>query len=302
MASINIKQLEAFVQVADLASFRKAAAVLKTTQPNISTRIARLEEQLGQTLMERDAGSVRLTQTGVLLLVKARAVLNGLDDFIATANASGLFEGTLRLGVTEMIVHSWLSEYLGALRSQFPNIKVELTVDLSTNLTIGLFNHTIDLALQSSPFNQQSTGELDLGRYTMVWVASPALEITESAPNQSSLCQYPILTHARETTPYQQLETHFASEPKTYLVPSTSLGACLRMTLEGLGVACLPHTMVAEELKKGTLNQLRYSWTPDHLSFKARFHAEKAPYHLREAAQLAQTIASRYTTDSVKAN
>ena len=51
MARINIKQLEAFVQVADLGSFRGAAAVLKTTQPNISARITRLEEQLGQALI-----------------------------------------------------------------------------------------------------------------------------------------------------------------------------------------------------------------------------------------------------------
>lgn len=296
MASINIKQLEAFVQVADLKSFRKAAVVLKTTQPNVSTRIARLEEQLDQTLMERDAGSVRLTPTGTLLLNKARQVLNSLDDFIAAADAPGLFEGTLRLGVTEMIVYSWLSDYLSALRDTFPNVKVELTADLSNNLTTDLFNHSIDLALQSGPFNQQSTGDIKLGSYAMTWVASPKLGLIKTLANRSSICEYPILTHARQTLPFKQIEKHFASEPNAYLVPSTNLGACMRMILDGLGVACLPHAMVAEEIKNGTLTQLKYEWVPDDLFFYARFHAEKAPFHLQQAAKLAQEVAQNYTT------
>jgi len=297
MAKISIKQLEAFVQVADLASFRRAASALKTTQPNISTRIARLEELLGQTLMERDAGSVRLTPAGKQLLGKARAVLNSLDDFIVAAKTPGLFEGTLRLGVTEMIVHSWLSEYLSVLRERFPNIKVELTADLSANLTIGLNNHSIDLALQSGPFGEQTTGNLTLGSYEMAWVVSPTLGVKKKIPDRTTLCQHPILTHARQTLPFKQLEKHLAAEPNAYLVPSTGLGVCLQMTLQGLGVACLPRAMVTTDIKNKRLMQLHYPWLPDNLLFNARFHAEKAPYHLREAAQLAKQVAAEYTAN-----
>ena len=296
MARINLKQLEAFVQVADLASFRGAATALKTTQPNISARIARLEEQLGQTLMERDAGSVRLTQAGALLVDRARYVLRSLDEFMAAANVPGLFEGTLRLGVTEMIVHSWLGAYLSTLRERFPNVKVELTVDISSNLTTSLFNHSIDLALQSGPFTQATTGEIKLGSYPLVWVASPEMEIEEPLSTPSQLARHPILTHARQTLPFMQLEEHFTDQAEVYLVPSTSLAACMRMTLEGLGVACLPRTMVAEEIVQGRLIELGYQWAPDDLAFNARFHAEKAPYHLQQAAELAREVASAYSS------
>ena len=163
MARINIKQLEAFVQVADLASFRGAAAALKTTQPNISARIARLEELLGQSLMVRDAGSVRLTQEGMLLVDKARNIINCVDDFMDSAGASALSEGTLRLGVTEIIVYSWLGDYLSALRERLPNVTVEMTVDISSNLTTALFDRFIDLALQNGPFREPSSGEIHLG-------------------------------------------------------------------------------------------------------------------------------------------
>ena len=65
----NLKQIEAFVWVADLQSFRRAAERLNTTQPNISARISSLEEALGTALMTRDAGSVRLTGKGQTLPV-----------------------------------------------------------------------------------------------------------------------------------------------------------------------------------------------------------------------------------------
>jgi len=73
--NINFKQIEAFVWVADLGSFRHAAERLNTTQPNISTRISNLEEMIGAKVMERDAGSVRLTAKGRELLEEARHII-----------------------------------------------------------------------------------------------------------------------------------------------------------------------------------------------------------------------------------
>jgi len=295
VANINIKQLEAFVQVADQSSFRRAASSLNTTQPNISARISTLERRLGQKLMERDAGSVRLTPVGVELLKKARGVIIALEDFMVAAEAPGLFEGALRLGVTEMIVHSWLGEYLAALRERFPNVAADLTVDLSSNLSEALFSHSIDLALQSGPFNRQTSGSVDLGSYPLVWVASPNLGVGQRVLTLKTLARYSILTHARQTRPYQQLEKHVAEQrdAAARLVPSTNLSACLRMTLEGLGVACLPKAMVKEEVESGALVLLRYLWVPDDLSFKARFHTDKAPYHVRQAAELAGEISRK---------
>ena len=290
MARIDIKQLEAFVHVADQSSFRRAAATLNTTQPNISARIAALESRIGQKLMDRDAGSVRLTPAGTLLLGRARGVIDALDDFMVMAGAQGLFEDTLRLGVTEIIAHSWIGTYLSALRGQFPNVTVDLTVDFSTTLSDALFDRSIDLALQSGPFNRQTSGNIDLGGYPHVWVASSNLRIEQQTLTLKSLTRHPIITHARQTLAFKQIEKHLAGERHARLVPSTSLSACLRMTVEGLGIACLPHAMVADDIEAGRLGCLRYPWVPDDLSFKARFHVEKAPHVIRKAAELAGEI------------
>ncbi|MFT4728405.1 MAG: DNA-binding transcriptional LysR family regulator [Granulosicoccus sp.] len=93
---LKLAQLEAFVWVADLGSFRKAAERLSTTQPNISTRILALEHMLDVILMERDAGSVWLTSKGHELLDHARQVLRSSERFMEAAGTAALYEGVLK--------------------------------------------------------------------------------------------------------------------------------------------------------------------------------------------------------------
>lgn len=291
MAKISIKQLEALIQVADLGSFRRAAEKLNTTQPNISTRISGLESQLGVKLMDRDAGSVRLTPMGEVLLLKARQVSEALDEFIISAGNTSLFEGVLRLGVTEMIVHSWLGSYISILKGRFPNIDVELTVDLSANLSSALFNRTIDLALQSGPFSRSASGSVELGSFPLIWVAAPKLGAGNKVLSLADLAAHPILTHARGTLPFEQLKDHVAaaSDHPVRLVPSSNMAACIQMTVEGLGIACLPEVMVRDQITAGRLEQLRYLWCPDDLRFRAWFD-DTAPYFVTEAARIAGEV------------
>ena len=152
---VNLKQLETFVWVADLGSFRLAAKQLNTTQPNVSARISALENSLGVVTMERDAGSVRLTAKGVELLSHARRVLDSVSNLIEAMDTTDLFDGVVRLGVTEMVANTWLNTFLKQFRSLYPNTSLELSVDLAANLERELHDYNIDLAFQSGPFTHQ---------------------------------------------------------------------------------------------------------------------------------------------------
>lgn len=297
--NLKLAQLEAFVWVADLGSFRKAAERLSTTQPNISSRISMLEQLLDVTLMERDAGSVRLTSKGQELLEHARQVLNSVEGFVEASGQAALYEGVLKLGVTEMIVHTWLRQYLKTLKERFPNILVELTVDLSANLKKELFSRSIDLAFQSGPFERQTSGQQDLGTYPWIWVASPELALkTTGQLSKEDLLQFPVLTHARDTRPFEDVAAHFRTRRNlpVRLVPSSNLAACLHMTIDGMGIAALPAAMADACLAAGQLCQLDYEWVPDSLQFQARYDAEKSPSFVAKAALLAHEIAGEYTT------
>lgn len=289
---LNLKQLQAFVWVADLESFRRAAERLNTTQPNISARIARLEAVLGTQLMTRDAGSVRLTAKGQDLLQHARQVLDATDALIAAADQKQLIEGVLRLGVTELIVHTWLRDYLRTLKDRFPQLTVELTVDLSVNLEKELAARRIDLALQNEPFGHMVSGSRALGSYPLVWVAAPHLQVPDGA-DLTQLSQHPILTYARNTPLFEEVAAHFTDsrDQSVRLVPSSNLAACLHMVIEGMGLAALPAAMVAPELKSGALRQIPYAWVPAPLDFFARYDAKKSPMIVGEAAKVAAEIA-----------
>ncbi|MFT5893264.1 MAG: DNA-binding transcriptional LysR family regulator [bacterium] len=294
---LKLAQLEAFVWVADLGSFRKAAERLSTTQPNISTRILALEHLLDVTLMERDAGSVRLTSKGQELLDHARQVLRASERFTDAAGTAALYEGVLKLGVTEMIVHTWLREFLKTLKDRFPNVLVELTVDLSANLKKELFSRSIDLALQSGPFERQTSGWEELGTYHWVWVASPELALPSQTPIKAmDFLRHPILTHARDTRPYEEVAAHFRSQQQApaRLVPSSNLAACLHMTIDGMGIAALPAAMVRDYLIAGQLQLINYRWKPDSLDFRARYDANRSPIFVVQAAKLAKELSDRY--------
>ena len=297
---LKLAQLEAFVWVADLGSFRKAAERLSTTQPNISTRISALEHALDVTLMERDAGSVRLTSKGTELLDHARGVIRAAENFTTVAGTAALYEGVLKLGVTEMIVHTWLREFLRSLKERFPNVLVELTVDLSANLKEELFSRSIDLALQSGPFERQTSGWEELGTYGWVWVASPELMIPDVGQlSTSDLLRYPILTHARDTRPYEEVANHFRGRQNSAarLVPSSNLAACLHMTIDAMGIAALPAAMVRDSLANGSLVRINYEWCPDNLEFRARYDAERSPKFVSEAAVLAREVSESYIAE-----
>ncbi len=295
---LNLKQLEAFVWVADLQSFRGAADRLGTTQPNISARIAGLEQALGVVLMTRDAGSVVLTAKGRDLLAHARRVLDATDALIAAADQKALIDGTLRLGVTEMIVHTWLRDYLRRLKETYPQLSVELTVDLSVNLETMLAERRIDLAVQNGPFTRLVTSEIDLGAYGLIWVASASLGLPAVVSPQA-LAAHPILTHARDTHLFAQVADHFAAaKVPVRLVPSSNLAACLHMTIDGMGVATLPEAMAADALSRGDLVRVGYGWTPTPLHFFARYDVGRTPRVVADAAFVAARAAQAFDQES----
>lgn len=285
----TLKQLETFVWVSDLGSFRRAAERLNTTQPNISARVAGLEAALGQRLMERDAGSVQLTPAGEEVLARARIVLRATEDLVLAAGDAGRLEGVLRLGVTEMVALTWLDAYLRRVQAAFPLVRLELTVDRSVVLSSMLSDRRLDLALQSAPFEWGTSGAFRLGEYPFVWVAAPELDLPDRPLSVADLTRFPVLTQARGTFPYDQLAAHLAGHApgEARRVTSSNLAACLRLTLGGMGVACLPVPMVAEALAEGRLRQLQYPWVPDPLRFEARYDAERASTFVRQAAEMA---------------
>jgi DNA-binding transcriptional LysR family regulator len=294
--TFTLKQLEAFVWVCDLGSFRKAAERLNTTQPNISSRISGLEQLLKVRLMERDAGSVRVTPKGRDVLEQARQVLREAESLIEIAGRAHLATGVLKLGVTELIVNTWLRDFMRRAKQEFPNITIELTIDLSFRISDALMKNDLDLALQSSPFSEAIESTIVLGSYPYLWVAAPQVMKQLADTSLPSLLQFPILTHARGTLAVEEIEAylrkHFGKPIR--IVPSSNMSACLHMAIDGLGIAILPEAMARGDIKARRLYAVKQAWLPKPLKMCARFHAARAPAFVGKLARLAKLSAQQF--------
>lgn len=293
---MNFKQLETFVWVSTLGSFRKAAQKLYTSQPAISSRIVALEESLGVELFSRHAGKFELTPKGVELLPYAQKMLVMADRFKEKASEENALSGVLRLGVSETIVHTWISDFLQQVRANFPHIDVELTVDVSANMRNELINRTLDLAFLMGPISEFSIHNIDLCSYGLIWVCRHDFDLPDGVVPIKDILSKTVITYARNTRPFTEIQALSKEEDldETRLFPSTSLAACKRMALDGLGVGMLPLELLEEEVKNGQLRQIESDWRASDLVFTASYPREPFNPLAERLAGLASQVANAH--------
>lgn len=293
---MNFKQLETFVWVATLGSFRKAAKKLYTSQPAVSSRIIALEESLGVELFTRHAGKFELTTKGVELLPYAQKMLVMADNFKAKACESESLSGILRLGVSETIVHTWLSDFLQQVHKNFPHVDIELTVDVTANMRNELINRSLDLAFLMGPISEFSIQNINLCSYPLVWVCSHDLDLPEGIVPISQILSKTVMTYARNTRPFSEVQALSKEEDVDIarLFPSTSLAACKRMALDGLGVGMLPWELVSEEIESGQLREIKSTWQASDLAFTASYPREPFNPLAEKIAELAAMVSHVY--------
>ncbi|MDX1738399.1 MAG: LysR family transcriptional regulator [Alphaproteobacteria bacterium] len=297
---MNINQLETFIWVSTLGSFRKAAKKLNTSQPAISSRIASLENLLGVNLFERHAGSFELTAKGVELLPYAQKILVMAEKLKEKASEKTSISGLIRIGVSETIVHTWLSDFLKQAHISFPNVDIEITVDVTTNMRDELVNRSLDLAFLMGPISDYAIHNVDLGAFELNWVCSPDLDFPDGKIPITQIMQKPIMTYARNTRPFAEIQALLIEESLdiSRLFPSSSLAASKRMTMDGLGIGMLPTALIQEELKSGELRKLETDWCPSELVFTASYPREPYNTAVEKLAGLAAEIAQRQITQS----
>ena len=107
---IDLRTLETFYVVAQVGGFHRAAEKLHTTQPAVSARIIQLEHALKAKLFDRDNRGSHLTAKGRELMVYAERMMNLRTEMLLAMSGPSALGGTVQLGVSETIVHTWLSE------------------------------------------------------------------------------------------------------------------------------------------------------------------------------------------------
>ena len=145
---MEIRELRAFIAVADEGSFSAAARKLHVSQSALSQTIRSLERQLGVRLLERHSAGVTVTDAGGLLVREARALLAQHDRVLAAvAGQAAAGPAILRVGVPLELPGSVLPQGLADMGAAFPQTRAEISHDSSAAQLAALEAGDLDLAL-----------------------------------------------------------------------------------------------------------------------------------------------------------
>jgi DNA-binding transcriptional LysR family regulator len=149
---MELRHLRYFVAVAEELSFTRAAHRLGMAQPPLSQQIARLERELGVTLLDRSSRSIRLTKAGSALLGEARGLITRSEETARVVAQVGHGEsGALRIGCVASAFSGVLVQALRAYREAHPGV-LPLVYEMEATPQLKALGHgTIDIGFLRSP-------------------------------------------------------------------------------------------------------------------------------------------------------
>jgi LysR family transcriptional regulator, hydrogen peroxide-inducible genes activator len=241
---MDLRQLAALVAIADHGSFSAAAKALFTVQSNVSAHIARLEQEVGATLVDRSRG--RLTDEGQLVAARARAIQQELDAIYADLASRGKeVAGEARIGVISTTARWLVPQVLTALRAAHPLVRAIVVESPTTTLLPQLAAGQLDSAVVNLPIDEpdsQVEAIFEEEMLLLVTATHPLAERSEVA--LAELAEHRLLLPAPGTSLRQEIDAE-ASREGIQLAPLAEIDGVRLLTslaLDGFGATIVPAT------------------------------------------------------------
>jgi DNA-binding transcriptional LysR family regulator len=177
MAALDVEAVQAFVLVADLQSFTRAAKALDTSQAAISMKLKRLEERLGEKLIERTPRLVRLSARGAQFLGPAREFLAAHERAVAGLSTTSR---RFTLGIADQVAGPELPVLLARLHAHDPALLIEVQIEASRHLLDAFDRGVLDAAIVRREDDRRDGEVLTKERFG--WFAAPGFQHREGEP------------------------------------------------------------------------------------------------------------------------
>jgi DNA-binding transcriptional LysR family regulator len=171
MKVLDLDAVRAFVLVADLHSFTRAADALDTTQSAVSLKLKRLEAHLGKHLVERTPRAVRLSADGNAFLGAARDLLSAHERALGSLSVE---QRRLALGLSEHVAGPDLTDLVARLSLYDPGLVLELHLGMSTALLAQYDERRLDAVIvRAEPEDGPRDDANVLFSEPLGWLAAP---------------------------------------------------------------------------------------------------------------------------------
>src|SRR6266700_613266 len=168
MKALDLEAVQAFVLVADLNSFARAAEAMDTTQSAVSLKIKRLEAGLGRRLLDRTPRLVRLSAEGSAFLGAARHLVAAHQSAVG---AFAVEQRRLIVGISHHVVGAELTALLKRMNATDPGLVMELRIDASRAVLEAFDGGGLDAAIVLG-HDRRRAGEV-LFEEKFAWMAAP---------------------------------------------------------------------------------------------------------------------------------
>lgn len=255
---MEIRQLRAFVAIAESGTFTAGALRVHVTQAAISMQIRQLETEIGAKVFVRAPRHVILTEAGEQLLRRARHILREHDAALdEIAELAGAERGRLRIGsASAMVLTEQLPSILKELRRQHPAADIAVTSGTSEVLVDQILAGEVDIAFVSLPVDVRGIKTERLSQDQLVAIASPRHKLAKQKTISAyTLAGERLILGERGGNTRRLIDQFFAQAGVTLRVAMelSRQQAIKRMVEEDMGVGIVPLQSVKDEVEKGRL-------------------------------------------------
>ncbi|HJU91474.1 MAG TPA: LysR family transcriptional regulator [Pyrinomonadaceae bacterium] len=255
---MEIRQLRAFVAIAESGTFTAGALRVHVTQAAISMQIRQLETEIGAKVFVRAPRHVILTEAGEQLLRRARHILREHDAALdEIAELAGAERGRLRIGsASAMVLTEQLPTILKELRKQHPAAEIAVTSGTSEVLVDQILAGEVDIAFVSLPVDERGIKTERLSEDQLVAIASPRHKLAKQRTISAyTLAGERLILGERGGNTRRLIDQFFAQAGVTLRVAMelSRQQAIKRMVEEDMGVGIVPLQSVRDEVDKGRL-------------------------------------------------
>lgn len=258
---MNLKQLEAFVQVAEGGSFSRAAKELYLTQPTISAHIASLEKELNVRLFIRNTKEVSLSEDGKELYKYAKPMMD-LEHKIEERFGSGEEPGKhcITIAASTVPAQYLLPAILKRYNEKYPEEQLKILEMDSAKVVLRVIDHMVDVGLTGTTLEKKHCRYVPFYKDQLV-VITPNTEKyrklqEESADDIFWICQESFIMREEGSGTRKEAEKQFAragiSVEKLDVIASIENQETIKKSVsQGLGISVLSALASKDEVEEG---------------------------------------------------
>ena len=257
---MELYSLQVFSKVATEKSFSRAAEKLLRTQPAVSLAVQRLEQELGEKLIDRSGKELVLTDAGSTVIEYARrfqSLQQELDNSLAELRDNSA--GRLVIGANESAT-LYLLRHIERYRELYPKVKVTVRRSLSSRIPNELLDGNLELGVISYDPSDERLKSKVIYSDSLAFVVSPKHRLAHrKTVSIEDLGSETFIAH-NVVSPYREVVIRTFRERKVPLgidVEMPTIDTIRKLVQNNLGVAFLPRMCVEQEIEQKTLREVR---------------------------------------------